>query len=268
MAKNRIIEMTVVLTISVILLGSLLVPTITDAHNQTVTITNTSDEIRLSPVESVTISKEAGVGDAMIINGETITLSAANAVVIADSFVINARVDQIFMIFGASYVSVVKAASLTATISEGTFTYQINDGSAVEKSYTGNLMAATPEGKYVNITPGSGIKAYTDSLDNVTCWTYSTNLMISHGETLYVNGVETEGLNLADSETDGYYTLDTSAIKLDTESINAGPTNVIVPYSFTIPAFGSDAFDILMVAPLLFIAALILGVVALFRRDD
>lgn len=260
--------MIVVITISVILLGSLLVPTITDAQNQTVTITNTSDEIRLSPVESVTVSKEAGVGDKITINGESITLSTANAVVIADDFVMNARVDQVYMIFGTSYVSVTKAYGLTATIGEGTITYQINDATAVEKSYTGDLMAAAPNGQYVNITPGSGIEAYTDSLEHVTCWAYSTNLMISRGETLYVNGVETEGLNLAETQTDGYYTLDTSAIKLDTDSVNAGPTNVIVPYSFTIPAFGSDAFGILMVAPLLFIAALILGVVALFRRDD
>ncbi len=271
MANNGLIAGILVLTVSIILVGTVLVSALDVADDEFNPVyTNTSNGNRMSIVESATISKTADTGINATINDKEIPInSAANALVLTDSFVINARTANFYVITASTATNVNAATAFTATIGNGSITYQIGTSDPVTITYSGDLLVADPDGDYVNVSSGS---AYADKVDSVYAWTWGADskLYVSKGEACTVAGVagSTAALNGAEDSTySGLYTFSVSGVKLDPEGTNYSPVTVIVPTSVEATlSVGSNVSPILAVIPVMVIVAIVVLAVTIFVR--
>lgn len=273
--NNKLIGLAITATIVVILTATLLAPVINDSEKQmNPTFENTNaNGISLEEVESATISKAAGTSDKVTINGNEISLTTSvNAIVFSDSFVINARTANFYVITATSATNVNQATAFTATIENNTISYTIGTGTEQTVTYSGPLLVASPNGNYINILSG---KVYTDALDKVFCWSWINDaLYTSQAEECTIAGVDgaTTALDAQkDTRYTEVYTVDISNIELDSEDSAVTPVSVIVPTEVKAYAtgFGNVATSLFSVLPLLVLVSLVIMMVgaAVLKRE-
>lgn len=271
MSSKKIIMGVVTVAVAIICVATVMMGAL-DVADEKIdpTFSNTSDNgIRMSIVESATISKEAGSGTTVTINDKTVNLNtSANAIVLTDTFVINARTTNFYVITTAAN-NVNAATAFTATIADGTITYQIGSATAVTLSYSGTLLIADPDGEYVNASSGT---IYTDGIDKVYGWSWANNkLYVSEGEDCTKAGVSGAAASLGESESSTYeslYSFPLSGVKLDSAGDEVTPVTMIVPASVTVHMEGAGgAMSMLDALPVIVIVAILMGVVAIFLRN-
>lgn len=264
--NGKLITGTVIIAVAVIVVATVMMPALDMANDEiNPTFDNTSTNgIKMKIVESATITKEAGSATSVTINDKTVDLNtAANAIVLTDTFVINARTTN-FYVITTSASNVNSSTAFTATIGSGSITYQIGTATPVTLSYSGTLLVADPDGDYVNMASGT---AYLADPDDIYGWSWTNNkLYVSEGEDCTVAGTSGAAASIGASKLNQYeslYNVAVGNVKLDSSGDNVSPVTVIVPASVEASMTGSGAGlgPILFVMPVIVILAIIVAVI-------
>ena len=268
--KSSILNLALVLTVSVILVGTLLVPVISDANKEVRTTytngTETSPHYD-SGAESYTLALSSG--PVLAINGETVdTTSFSDYMILAatNSIVVFWRTSGAFTVWEVNGVSHTYGAG-SYDFENGTLTQTIGTTDTTF-SYDA-IYTYADDGDYVYV-PYTSAPYVSTELDDFYALGYvaNTTLSVYNNGTVYVNGSVSADTQI-NADTDS---VNAGVCKLNALSIGTvGGQNLIVKQSYTVAIENADGIlALLSVLPLLVIVALVLlpvGVI-LARRNE
>lgn len=303
--KTNLMSLAIVLTVGVILTGSLLVPVLDDATETERTMTNTG-YYRMSEIgtEDTTIVWDHTTPDKLTVNDEVVDLSKVpknkiTTIVITDATVVryapitNDTLIQVYSSAGYYGAGATAGTDMTITIEEGTLTADNGSGTTVSKTITNGYYASN-DGKWIMKEDGKDAFIHKD--DSIIVLAGNTAVgSVSVG--VYANGTINDGLDIETVQIDsvvrnptygdvtfnytdvtGYIDLVKLTncqftVTLDETTIDATYSYFLVPYEVTAELanhLDNGQIAILNAIPILIITALVvMAAGALYlKRDD
>lgn len=257
---NKLVQVVIAITVGIVVLGSLLVPVITEASTTEKTFTNegyyTMDQ--LDTTASLTMVWNSSNPDAVTIGDETVDMSFATVnlgytIVGSDNFAIRftkTTNGTIIQGFGSEYFNQGSGTIVTITIENGSVSAHTNradisGGLTTTYTYSSSAYVINPDGdgEYTYVMKNASTSAYVNG-DSMIHFIGATNVSSSGTVAVYGEGTLDDGIDL---ETIGLRNVSTATYSTPTATYSAvsGYDDLfsLDKYEFTITYDGTSSYD-------------------------